>query len=294
MKGLEEIEHRNILESTIREMLEEHKVILTDGCNTSDVYAIELDPDTTLLADFKSTYPDATLSEIKMANAAFGRRKDSQRIAILISMDLQYFFAFNRQFAEITDNRVLFDTAEQYVLDYVERSGGKTNLPSIVKQKNIRVTGELPGFTQPSLLDRVEKHYEPHAVDMGGQKYFLVDFEYQTSILEDLKRTYVDEMQDDFKLKTADNKFGDDKKLNKYGVLFDEELTMRFAFNMDFARFKQGDGIIYMPVEEAILETKGKPSPITRPRPRRHRGSWRRHGGGCGGAICYAVVGPKE
>jgi len=283
-------EAKNIMDTTFREILGEHELIITDGTNAGKFFLIEVDARAKLFDDYKETFAKKGGLQVKVAKKVL--KTDSQTYGVVIDQDLQYVFAFNRQFADFHGNQLKFVDPERYVLDVVENGvQGKRGLPKD-NESDLEVTDGKVEFTHPSLMGRVVGKYTKERVEIDGQNYFLVDFSYTTSFLQDLVRTYGDDV-DQFKRKLAEEKFGDEKKSHRYGVLFDEDLRMRFVYNKEFAEFEDGaivftslDDILVPPkVEEkrSIMDELDWTPPRSFSRPR------------CtGGRACYALVGPKD
>lgn len=280
---------RNILESTFRNLLSNHTLTIGDGTNLDEFYVIEVYPKTALVDDFMATYPDIEEFKSDVAKASLGKDRGRQTYGVIISKQLQYMFAFNRQFAEFKGFELAFETPEDVILSYI-RDGAKTKFN--FERTDQAIPKDLGGrvsFARPSLLDRVKDYYRQHKVTIDGKEYFLVEFENTSFTFNDIVGTYKKELRDDFKRKIAEAKFKKDKvEQNKYGILFDEEMRMRFAFNTRFANFREG-AIVYQPLEELLL-SGGKPTDkkeLMLPRVDHRKNC-------SGGRLCYALVGLKD
>lgn len=296
---MKDLEQRNILESTFRNILEEHKLIVTDGTNVNEIYLIEVDPGTTLLADFETTFPDMKGFKLDAARKSLGKDEGKQTYGVAIDTDLQYVFAFNRQFAEFANNKLVFTNPKDIILNNIEH-GAKKKFdfdPKTNTGEGLTVTEEAVKFTHPSLVSKIMDYYADHRISIDYSTYLLVEFEHKTPTLRDLEGTYKEELsKDSFKKRVAEGKFGDKLETNTYGVLFDENLKMKFVFNTKFAEFEAVEGLVYQPLEELLLDN-GRKAPqgspldslefdLPSPRPSRRR---------CfGGRACYALTGPKD
>jgi hypothetical protein len=124
-------------------------------------------------------------------------------------------------------------------------------------------------FERASLLDRIKEIYEKNTVTVDGKNYSLVEITYQTDTLTDFNRTYDGEL-DAFDKKLADKLFAKEKEENKYTLLLNEELQIKFAYNNIFASYNADqEGIVYKPAKELLLEMAGgKELPVTKSPPK--------------------------
>ena len=110
------------------------------------------------------------------------------------------------------------------------------DVSTLIKQdlQNHKVEVILPGETEPRTL-------------------FLVIEVAKTSRLDDIKLAYQDEITD-LHVKLAEKIFGQSKTDNYYGCLVDENMTIVFSFNMDFAIYdKRSEMITYKSLEQILL-----------------------------------------
>lgn len=132
------------------------------------------------------------------------------------------------------------------------------------------------------------------AVVLPGEKikktFFLIEITANTSLLEDLKNTYGEQVTA-LHEKVAKKLFGDAPSDNVYGLLIDEGLNLVFAFNRQFADINKKNGVIEFKDIDDLVSESIKPStePVYLPRetsvPR--RGSGR---GGRGMLIKYSLT----
>lgn len=293
---------RNLL-STIRECLEEHRVDLRGEKGNSSAYLVQVEAASPLEKDFLDTYR-GELDEFKL-KLAKNLSGDRQTYGVLIDSDLKYRFAFNTSFADFDKKKgeIIFKTPEDIL---VESAFGKTDKPEISwptpssgsdwndsddsgtvfryalvggkrkKGKSLRFDDAGLDFLKPSLLDRVKNDYKNFRVLIknGSEEkpFFLVNTSYETSILRDFLMTYCGGV-DDFKERIARNSFGEGKSTNRYGLLFSEDLEIKFAFNTRFGRYNSQEKTINFLSPEDVLVGSAKilpvPMPIPKNRPKR-------------------------
>lgn len=98
-----------------------------------------------------------------------------------------------------------------------------------------------------------------------ARSLYLVEVTGLTSKLKDFKEAY-GKLVTAIHEKIAEKVFGESETQNVYGVLFDEDLKMVFAFNRSFADYDQViKEIVYRDIDEILLEKvevkKEKPTP---------------------------------
>ena len=113
------------LVSTIHECMEEHEVQV----NGRPFYLIEVTSDSGLFEDFRDTYgyENMTHFQREIAERLMGKGTESSQIyGVLVSQDLTYSFAFNREFADLNwENRTIeFKTVEDVLLGLAEKASG--------------------------------------------------------------------------------------------------------------------------------------------------------------------------
>ncbi len=89
----------------------------------------------------------------------------------------------------------------------------------------------------------------------------LVMIEAKTSMVEDLKSTYGDDVTP-LHMKIAKKIFGEGETANVYGVFVDKNLQMVFAFNRAFADYVGSKkAIVYRDIDDLLAE-KIQPGPL--------------------------------
>lgn len=305
---------RNLV-STIEMCLQEHQVTI----GQEDMYLVEFKIKSILHKDFMDTY-SGELNEFKtkLAGKVFSHSKSKQSYGVLIDQDLRYRFAFNRKFADMDHEgkRIVFTNPEELLLGeskeidlsreegpepfdpvYDGFPGGSMRIEySLVGKKSGKKNKNIGSatFERQSLLDRVSDYFG-EKVKIGGDEFFVITTSYKTSSVDDLIRTYGDEM-DEFKQQLAE-KIYPEERINKYDLIVSGDLQIVFAYNKEFGSMDRDTGIIsYKPIEEVLLEKTGdKPveKPLTSLPQRRRRGGsgW---GGGGNMSITYSLKGKKQ
>jgi hypothetical protein len=304
------IEERNLIER-IESCLKEHKVDIGFDKQIIPFYLIECGVESPLHLDFCSTYPEIDTFKKKLAEKLMSK-KQMQTYGVFVDSGLKYSFAFNRAFADLNDEKsgLLFSSPEDILIkasEGIDLSEFSEPQPSPLPHFPITIRYAIAGsnrdkkdkgkvlseielnklFGRPSLLDRIKRDYQKQQVLIEGENFFLIKTQYETSTLEDFIATYGEEV-DDFKIKLAKKIFGTGKTSNQYGILFDENLMMNFAFNSRFATYDLKDSTIrYLSVEEALLkDISGKPIFIPPKKPSLGPSSG-------GTTFRYAIVGKK-
>lgn len=275
-----EIQKRNLL-STVKECLQEHQIELA-----VPMYLIEVGASSLLFKDFIDTYNgDVDNFKRKLAEKTLGQNPSNQMYGVLVDTDLQYTFAFNRQFADLDrqGQRIAFKSVEDILLEYSSgqdlsqgdmnekkfpgfNSGGTIIRYAITGGKGGKSNngnGREVSYERVSLLDRVKTAYAENEVELKLDEnklapFFLVTVPYETSRFADFMRTYEGEVNE-FKEKLAKKTFGDGKVENQYGLLLTPNLQIQFAFNTQFGRYdSKSKSVIYTPSEEVLLRQTHK------------------------------------
>ncbi len=289
---------RNLLSGAFRKLLDEHKVVLTDGTNVGEFYLIEVDADGTLISDFLKVYSRLGKFKQDLARKRLANDRNRQTYGVVVDEQMQYVFAFNRELGWVKEGQIVVAEAGSFLLDY---AGPTSFFSSQVKNSDLDLTAAPVRFKNISLLDRVAQEYAKHTVQVEGQEMILVNFNYSSPTLQDCLETYRQELTDEFKLRVATQKFGEGNQSNTYGVFFDHDLRMHFVFNECFAHFNREKGeLLYTSLEEVLLGNDkkiSKTSPpvepaLTIPKFLHPRDPFNKV---CtGGRICYAIIGPED
>lgn len=341
----------NIRESNllwrIESCLKEHQVNIAVGRNKVPFYLIMQERIASpITEDFAKTYPEATDFQRQLAERIL--TQSAQTYGIFVDTNLKYSFAFNRKFADLNKKKdgIDFKSAEDVLLgtfnqpsqpifpisdfpdgpffphdgpgsDLTVRyaiTGGKG---SNCAPANLNVNlSEL--FGRASLLDNVKKDYtikglKINLADERGD-FFLTYVDYSTNRLQDFEATY-GSSGDEIRNRLAKKLFANEKIPNRYGVILDNDLKMRFAFNTRFAEYNIGlNKVVYtpeidllvpatsMPQNPQVFPKYGFPGPKPKPKPDvDFPGNVMKYGitppkpsGGSGPVFRYAIVGKKK
>lgn len=305
------LEKGNLL-GIIEGCLKEHQVDLAVDGSRVPFYLIESRVASPLAGDFADTYPEADDFKKRLAVKLLGDRPAEQVYGILVDTGLKYSFAFNRKFADLNSNkdRIVFKGVEDVLLEASEgkdlsedcdlhpdqidenhddgNGGGMENIQikyAIAggkrsgSRKNRRSSTGVDlaaSLSRNSMLDRIKLDYKKREIWLDSteesERFFLVNTAYQTNRFEDFVKTYGNEISD-FQRKLAQKLFGTSKEENNYGIVFSEDLTMKFAFNTGFAAYDpRKKSIVYMPAEDLLLlvDPKRDLSELPEPPIRRH------------------------
>jgi hypothetical protein len=280
-----EIQKRNLL-STVKECLQEHQVELVGTQGVVPMYLIEVGASSPLFKDFIDTYNgDIDNFKRKLAEKTLVQNPSNQMYGVLVDTDLQYAFAFNRQFADLNRQRqrIAFKGVEDILLEHSSgqdlsqvdmpedsfpkfNGGGFDPGSTLIRYsitgkkggKNNNENSREVSYERASLLDRIKTAYAKNEVKLKLDEdktasFFLVTVPYETSRFADFMRTYDGEV-DGFKEKLAKKTFGDGKVENQYGLLLTPVLQIQFAFNTQFGRYDaKSKSVIYTPSEEVLL-----------------------------------------
>lgn len=91
--------------------------------------------------------------------------------------------------------------------------------------------------------------------ELGVKSLYLLMISAETNTVEDLQRTF-DRQVTHLHLRLAKKIWGNKKRQNTYGVFFNDEMKMIFAFNRLFADFKDGQ-VVYCDLDELIEKAIG-------------------------------------
>lgn len=111
-----------------------------------------------------------------------------------------------------------------------------------------------------NVIGLVKKDMKRHEVivtlpnEQMEKSLYLILIAAKTSKLEDIKKTYGNKVTSTH-LKVAKKIFGEDETENIYGVLFDENLQMIFAFNREFADYdRKKKLIIFKDIDDILID----------------------------------------
>jgi hypothetical protein len=278
-----------------------------------------------LAEDFVKTYPESTVFQRQLAERIL--TQGIQTYGLFVDINLKYSFAFNRKFADLNKKKegIDFRSAEDVLLgtfnqptqpifpvsdfpgapfsphdgpgsDIVVRyaiTGGKGSNGAA----NLNVDlSEL--FGRASLLDNVKRDYVRKGlkIDLADERgdFFLAYIDYPANLFEDFESTY-GSSGDEIRNRLAKKLFANEKIPNRYGVILDDDLKMRFAFNTRFAEYSvRLKKVVYTPEIDLLVpatSTPQKPQVFPKygfpgPKPKPSSGS--------GPVFRYAIVGKKE
>ena len=286
---MNEFRSKNLL-STISRCLDEHRVTISGKKGNEVMRLIEVSVPSSTFSDFIATYNGDVLGfQKELAKKVMGEGISEQTYGVLINSDLQYSFAFNRKFGDLDrkKNKIHFTGVEELLLSLVNSSGaGAINpiIPNVPTRPGRRSGGFRRGgglvmkyalegkeddsvprgsigkavFERVSLLDRIKAQYDSDKrIGLLGENgvFYLDNTHYKTSTADDFIATYGDEIND-FQKELARRIFGKESQDNEYGVLFDSDLRMRFAFNSAFARYdSKSKKIVFTSPEEVLLNS---------------------------------------
>ena len=275
----------------IENCLGEHQVDLRDDTGKKQsFYLIETRTMGNRASDFESTYDgfeDLTPFHLELADKTWGSRRgphEPQVYGTLIDTSLQYSFAFNRRFADLSENkdRLEFMTPDQVFLDdtgYEESQGPQIIIPveeneepthfdsfqdmqirySLQGAKRRKFSGPI-SFERNSLLGRVKDcialgpMVEMPQMPQTSGAYSLLKVDYETPTLNDLLMTYPEGLSR-FQLELAEKTLGGKTANNSYFILIDDQLRMRFAANELFTNHDPRNGeITFLSPEDALLQ----------------------------------------
>ncbi|VVB77765.1 Uncharacterised protein [uncultured archaeon] len=117
-------------------------------------------------------------------------------------------------------------------------------------------------FEKSSLIPTIKDYYDKtKKIILDGEKgtFYLDGTSYMTSTAEDFIRTYQGELSG-FQERLARKVFGDEKSRNEYGIIFNSDLQMIFAFNRAFARYDpKSKKVVFNDAEDVLLKlSEGK------------------------------------
>jgi hypothetical protein len=275
----------------VENCLGEHQVNLKDASGKKQsFYLIETRITGNRAADFESTYDefeDLTQFHLNLADKTWGSRKGPhhpQVYGTLIDTSLQYSFAFNRRFADLSEKKdqLEFLTPDQIFLtdpkpedyeealvisptleeeDFFDNGNSFSDMLmrySLQGNKKRKFKGPI-SFERNSLLGRIKDciGLSPMAEmpQVGSSKlYSLLKVDYETPTLNDLLMTYPEGFSK-FQAGLAEKLLGGKTDKNTYLILVDDQLRMRFAANELFAKHdSKNSEIIFSSPEEALLQ----------------------------------------